>query len=99
MDNISATAKKISNKLRTTTKILNFGQIRYPILDSFSVCIVQFMRVEANCSLQISSVYLLGQYINSNLGHVICGLYITTLLSRKQITGCLIFAHLKLVIV
>ena len=27
VDNISATAKKISDKLRTTTKILNFDQI------------------------------------------------------------------------
>ena len=99
VDNISPTAKKISNKIRTTTKILNFDQIQYPILDAFSVCIVQFIRADANWSLQISSIYLLGQYINSNLGHVICGSYITTLISRKQIIGCLICAHLKLVIV
>ena len=85
--------------LYTTTKILNFDQIWYPILDAFSVRIVQFIRVGANWSLQICSVYLLGQYINSNLGHVICGPYTTTLLRRKQITGCLICANLKLVIV
>ena len=85
--------------LYTTTKILNFDQIWYPILDTFSVRIVQFRGVDANWSLQICSVYLLGQYINSNLGHVICGPYTTTLLSRKQITGCLICANLKLVIV
>ena len=43
MDIISATAKKISNKLHTTAKILKFDQIRYPILDAFSVCIVQLI--------------------------------------------------------
>ena len=85
--------------LHTTTKILNFDQIWYPILDAFSVCIVQFIRVGANWSLQISSIYLLGQYINSNLGNVICGSYTTTLLNRKQITGRLTCAHLELVIV
>ena len=98
-DNISTTAKKISNKLCTITKILNFGQIQCPIQDTFSVCIVHFTRVEANWSLQISSIYPLRQYINSNLGYVICGSYTTKLLSLKQITGCLICAHLKLVIV
>ena len=60
---------------------------------------MQFIRVDANWSLQISSVYLLGQYINSNLGYVICGSYTTTLLNRKQITGRLTCAHLELVIV
>ena len=85
--------------LHTTTKILNFDQIWYPILDAYSVCIVQFIRVDANWSLQICSVYLLGQYINSNLGHVICGPYTTTLLSHKQITVCLMCANLKLEIV
>ena len=99
VDNISVTASKISNKLHTITIILIFGQIQYPILNSISVCIVHFIRVEANWSLQISSIYPWGQYINSNLGDVICGSYITTLLSHKQIIGFLIWAHLKLVIV
>ena len=99
IDNISATAKKISNKLHTTTKILNFDQIRYPNLDAFTVCILQFIRVDANWSLQISSTYSLGQYINSNLGNVICGSYATPLLSHKQITGCLVCVYLELVIV
>ena len=85
--------------LHTITKILKFDQIRYPILDAFSVCIVKFIRVDASWSLQISSIHLLGQYINSNLGNVICGLYATTLLNRKQITGRLTCAHLELVIV
>ena len=99
MDDISILVPFFTMILHTITKILKFDQIRYPILDAFSVCIVQFIRVDANWSLQLCSVYLLGQYINSNLGHVICGPYTTTLLSRKQITGCLISAHLKLVIV
>ena len=85
--------------LHTTTKILHFGQIWYPILDAFSVCIVQFIRVDANWSLQISSIYLLGQYINSNLGYAVYSSYTTTLLNRKQITGRLTCAHLELVIV
>ena len=46
--NISTTAKTISNKLRTITIILYFGKIRYPILDTFGVCIVQLIRVKAN---------------------------------------------------
>ena len=86
-------------KLHTTTIILNFDQIWYPILDAFSVCIVQFIRVGANWSLQISSIYLLGQYINSNLGYAVYTSYTTTLLNRKQITGRLTCAHLELVIV
>ena len=70
-----------------------------PYSCTFCACIVQFICVEANWSLQISSMYLLGQYINSNLGNVICGSYTTTLLNRKQITGRLTCAHLELVIV
>ena len=46
--NIATTAKKIFNKLRAITILLHFDQIRYPILDAFSVCIVQFIRVDAN---------------------------------------------------
>ena len=99
VDNISTTAKRICNKLLTITILLHFDQIRYPILNAFSVCIVQFIRVDAGWSLQTSSIYLLGQYINSNLGNDICGSYTTTLLSRKQTTWCLICANLKLVIV
>ena len=99
MGNISAKTKTISNKLHTITKILNFGQIWCRIQDLLSACIVQFICVEANWSLQISSMYLLGQYINSNLGNVICGSYTTTLLNRKQINECLICAHRELVIV
>ena len=99
VDNISTTAKRICNKLRTITILLHFDQIGYPILDAFSVCIVQFIRVDANWSLQISSVYLLGQYINSNLGYVICGSYTTVLLSHNQIKECVFRAHLVLVIV
>ena len=76
-----------------------FDQIRYPILNAFGVCIVQFIRVDAIWSLQISSVYLLGQYIISNLGYVICGSYATTLLSHNQIKECVIRIHLKLGIV
>ena len=86
-------------KLHTTTKILNFDQIWHPILDAFSVCIVQFIRVGANWSVQISSIYPLGQYTNSNLGYVVYSSYTTTLLNRKQITGRLTCAHLELVIV
>ena len=48
---------------------------------------------------RISSIYLLGQHINSNLGSVNCSSYITTLLSHSHINNCLICAHLKLVIV
>ena len=96
-DNISTTAKKISNKLCTITKILNFGQIQCPIQDTFSVCIVHFTRVEAKWSLQISSIYSLRQYINSNLGDVIRCSYITTLLSHIQIIRFFIWAYLELV--
>ena len=99
VDNISTTAKRICNKLLTITILLHFDQIRYPILNAFSVCIVQFIRVDANWSLQISSIHLLGQYINSNLGNVICGSYTTTLLNREQIIGRLTCAHLELMIV
>ena len=99
MDDISILVPFFTMILHTITKILKFDQIRYPILDAFSVCIVKFIRVDASWSLQISSIHLLGQYINSNLGNVICGSYITTLLSLKQIIGCLICANLKLEIV
>ena len=99
VDNISTTAKRICNKLLTITISLHFDQIRYPILNAFGVCIVQFIRVDAIWSLQISSVYLLGQYIISNLGYVICGSYATTLLSHNQIKECVIRIHLKLGIV
>ena len=97
--NISTTASKISNKLLTITIILNFGQIQCPIQDTFSACIVQFIRVDAKWSLLISSRYLLGQYINSNLGYARYCSYTTTLLSHNQINGCLIWTHLELVIV
>ena len=99
VDDISILVPFFTMMLHTTTKILNFDQIRYPILDAFSVCIVQFIRVDANWSLQISSIYLLGQYINSNLGNIVYASYATTLLGHKQITRCLICAHLELVIV
>ena len=98
VDNISTLVPFFTMILHTTTKILHFGQIWYPILDAFSVCIVQFIRVDANWSLQLCSVYLLGQYINSNLGHVICGPYTTTLLSHNQINECPIWAYSELVI-
>ena len=97
VDNISTTASKISNTLRTITIILNFGQIQCPIQDTFSVCIVHFTRVEAKWSLQISSIYSLRQYINSNLGDVIRCSYITTLLSHIQIIRFFIWAYLELV--
>ena len=99
VDHISTLVPFFTVILYATTKILNFDQIWHPILDAFSVCIVQFIRVDANWSLQICSVYLLGQYINSNLGHVICGPYTTTLLRHKKSSDASICAHLELVIV
>ena len=51
MNNISRTAEKISNKLRTITIILNFGQIEDPIFDTFSACIVH------SCVLKQTELY------------------------------------------
>eukprot|EP00986_Skeletonema_menzelii_P008604 scaffold3679_cov128-Skeletonema_menzelii.AAC.5 len=44
VNDISSTAKKLSNKLRTITIVLHFGQIQCPLQDTFSACVVQFIR-------------------------------------------------------
>ena len=99
MDNISTTAQKISIALGIITIILDFGQSWCPIHDTFSARIVQFIRDEANWSLQISYMHPSGQSMNSNLGYTMYNSHITTLLSHSHINEFLIRANLKLVIV
>ena len=98
VDDISTITKKISNKFRKITIILNFGQIQCPLQDTFSACVVQFIRDWTNCSQQISSMHPLGQHINTNLGNDICSSYITMLLCHSHINKCIIRAHLNLAI-